>query len=437
MTRVLAQKFRRGFLLVPRGIAAARRLGPGLITGAADDDPSGIATYSQAGAQWRFGLVWMVLLTTPLMIGIQMLSARIGWATGRGLAANIAALCPRWLTRSLVTLLVVANTINIAADIGAMAEAARLIVGGSPVLFSLLFGALCLLAQVFFSYERSVRLLKWLTLSLLSYFAVVMVVHVPLRQLAHESLRPWQFFPADTSLRDYAAMVVAVLGTTISPYLFFWQAAQEVEDLRLRPYAAALHLHPAYVQEHLARIRLDTTVGMMLSNGVALSIVVATAVTLNLQGITQIQTSAQAAEALRPVAGELAFTVFALGIIGTGLLAVPVLAGSAAYAVSEVLGWKASLSHGFHEARGFYGLIIAATGLGTLLGMLEVDPIQALVWAAVVNGVISVPIMAVMLWLGQSPRIMGDLTISLRHRLLGWSATVLMALAVVVMLVTL
>lgn len=437
MKHFFARKFPHGFLLIPRSMAAARRLGPGLITGAADDDPSGIATYSQAGAQWRFGLVWMLLLTTPLMIGIQMLSARIGWATGRGLAANMVTLCPRWLTRSLIALLVVANTINIAADIGAMAEAARLIVGGSPVLFSLLFGAVCLLAQVFFSYERSVRLLKWLTLSLLAYFAVVMVVHVPLKQMTMESLQPWHFMPAHASLSDYAAMMVAVLGTTISPYLFFWQASQEVEDQRLRPDAAALRKFPAYVQEHLARIRLDTTVGMLLSNGVALSIVVATAVTLNLNGITEIQTSAQAAEALRPVAGDLAFTVFALGIIGTGLLAVPVLAGSAAYAVSEVLGWKASLSHGFHEARGFYGLIIAATGLGTVLGMLQVDPIKALVWSAVVNGVISVPIMAVMLWLGQSPRIMGELTISLRHRLLGWSATLLMSIAVVVMLVTL
>ncbi|QXZ09694.1 divalent metal cation transporter [Comamonas sp. Y33R10-2] len=418
-------------------MAAARRLGPGLITGAADDDPSGIATYSQAGAQWRFGLVWMLLLTTPLMIGIQMLSARIGWATGRGLAANMVTLCPRWLTRSLIALLVVANTINIAADIGAMAEAARLIVGGSTILYSLLFGAVCLLAQVCFSYERSVRLLKWLTVSLLAYFAVVMVVHVPFRQMTMESLQPWRFMPAHATLSDYAAMMVAALGTTISPYLFFWQASQEVEDLRLRPDAAALRKFPAYVQEHLARIRLDTMVGMLLSNAVALSIVVATAVTLNLNGITEIQTSAQAAEALRPVAGDFAFVIFALGIIGTGLLAVPVLAGSAAYAVSEVLGWKASLSHGFQEARGFYGLIIAATGLGTVLGMLEVDPIKALVWSAVVNGVISVPIMAVMLWLGQSPRIMGDLTISMRHRCLGWGATLLMAVAVVVMFATL
>ena len=423
--------------LIPNVTPLARRLGPGLITGAADDDPSGIATYSQAGAQWRFGLIWVLVLTTPLMIGIQMLSARIGWATGRGLASNMALLCPRWLTRSLIALLVLANTLNIAADIGAMAEAARLIMGGSAVWLSLVFGAVCLAGQVLFSYERSVRVLKWLTLSLFAYFAVMLVVHVPLPQLLRESLQPWHFFPAHASLRDYSAMVVALLGTTISPYLFFWQAAQEVEDRRLRPETTALQRHPAYIQEHLARIRLDTTVGMLLSNAVALSIMVATAVTLNLQGLTQIQTSAQAAEALRPVAGDLAFTVFALGIIGTGLLAVPVLAGSAAYAVSEVLGWKASLAHRFHSARGFYGLIIAATGLGTLLGMLEVDPIQALVWSAVVNGVISVPIMAVMMWLGQSRRIMGSLTISRRHRLLGWSATGMMGVAVVVMLATL
>ena len=412
------------------------RLGPGLITGAADDDPSGIATYSQAGSQFRFGLVWTVLVTTPLMIGIQMLSARIGWVTGQGLGRNIAKVCPRWLTVTLIALLVVANTINIAADIGAMAEALRLLVGGSQLGYVLVFGAVSTLGQLWFSYESTVRILKWLTMALFSYVAVILAVKVPLHQAAVESLAPWRYLPPGTSVGDYAGMVVAVLGTTISPYMFFWQAAQEAEDNIRRPHAAELRSHPAYAAEHLARIKVDTYVGMLFSNLVALCIVLATAVTLNQHGITTIQTSAQAAEALRPVAGEFAFAVFALGIIGTGLLAVPVLAGSAAYAVSEVFGWRAGLSHGFHEARGFYGIIIAATAIGTVMGSLELDPIKALVWSAVINGVISVPIMVVMLWIGQSHRIMGALTMSRRHRFFGWSATLLMAAAVVVMFAT-
>lgn len=417
-----------------QGVTA--RLGPGVITGAADDDPSGIATYSQAGSQFRFGLVWTLLLTTPLMIGIQMLSARIGWVTGEGLAANIAKVCPRWLTVVLVGLLVVANTINIAADIGAMAEAARLVAGGPHLGYLLFFGVLSIVGQVYLSYERSVRILKWLTLALFAYFAVLMAVQVPWRQALQESLRPWQGWPAGARVRDYAAMVVAVLGTTISPYLFFWQAAQEVEDGRRRPDAAALRLHPAYAAEHLGRIKQDTYVGMLLSNAIALCIVVSTAVTLNLQGVTTIETAAQAAQALRPVAGEFAFVVFALGIVGTGLLAVPVLAGSAAYAVSEVFGWKAGLSRGFQEARGFYGIIIAATGIGTAMSVFELDPIRALVWSAIVNGVISVPIMVVMLWIGQSHRLMGALVMSRRHRWMGWGATAVMAAAVLVMLAT-
>lgn len=412
-----------------------RRLGPGLITGAADDDPSGIATYSQAGSQFRFGLVWTLLLTTPLMIGIQMLSARIGWVTGEGLAANINKMCPRWLTATIVGLLVIANTINIAADVGAMGEALRLLIGGPQPLYVIAFGALCIATQVLFSYERSVRILKWLTFSLFAYVAVILTVSVPWRQAVTESIQPWSFFPKGVALKDYAAMVVAVLGTTISPYLFFWQASQEVEDSSRRPDAQALKADPVYAAKHLLRIKLDTFFGMTFSNVIALCIVIATAVTLNLQGITTIQTSAQAAEALRPVAGQFAFVVFALGIIGTGLLAVPLLAGSAAYAVSELYGWKSGLSQGFREARGFYVIIIAATGIGTLMGYLELDPIKALVWSAIVNGVISVPIMAVMMWIGQSEKLMGKYTISRRHRFFGWGATVVMAIAVVSMFV--
>ncbi len=411
-----------------------RRLGPGLITGAADDDPSGIATYSQAGSQFRFGLVWTLFLTTPLMIGIQMLSARIGWVTREGLGANISKVCPRWLTLSLIFSLVIANTINIAADLSAMGEAVQLLSGGKVALYIIGFGLISIMGQLYFTYDRTVRILKWLTLGLFSYVAVMLAVKVPVKTVLMESFMPWRYLPSNISLRDYASIIVAVLGTTISPYLFFWQAAQEVEDSLHRKEDASLRAHPAYTAEHLYRIKQDTYVGMLLSNGIALCIVIATAITLNEHGVTKILTAAQAAEALRPIAGEFAFAVFALGIIGTGLLAVPVLAGSAAYAVSEVFGWKAGLAHDIHDARGFYAIIVIATIIGTTMGVFEVDPIKALIWSAIINGFISVPIMVVMMHIGQSRKLMGDLTISLRHRILGWSATTVMAMAILFML---
>jgi Mn2+/Fe2+ NRAMP family transporter len=370
------------------------------------------------------------------MVGIQMLSARVGWATGKGLARNIDRMCPRWLTVSLIGLLVVANTINIAADLAAMGEAIKLLLGGPQPLYVLGFGALCIGTQIWFSYEQTVRVLKWLTLGLFAYVAVTLSVGVPWRTAALEALQPWSFLPAGTTLKSYAAMVVAVLGTTISPYLFFWQASQEVEDCRRRPGRRELLKDPEYVAEHLSRIKQDTIIGMTFSNLVALCIVLATAVTLNQNGITEIESAAQAAEALRPVAGEFAFAVFALGIVGTGLLAVPVLAGSAAYAVSELFGWKAGLSQGFRQARGFYLIIIAATGIGTVMGIFQVDPMRALVWSAIVNGVISVPIMVVLMLIGTSKKLMGKNTISARHRWLGWGATGVMAAAVAFMLVT-
>ncbi len=416
--------------------AFVRKLGPGLITGAADDDPSGIATYSQAGAQFRFALVWTLFITTPLMIGIQMLSARIGLITGSGLAANINKICPRWLSVALIWLLLAANTINIAADIAAVGQVIQLLIGGPLAIYIFGFGALCIATQIYFSYEGSVRVFKWLTLALFAYVAVILMVSIPWKQLLLESTHPWAFLPKDTSVKEYAALVVAVLGTTISPYLFFWQAAQEVEDAKRRPDERHERGHHALVSMHLIRIKQDTCVGMIFSNVIALCIVVATAVTLNLHGVTSIQTSAQAAQALRPIAGDFAFAIFSLGIIGTGLLAVPVLAGSAAYAVSELNGWKSGLSRGFREAKGFYIIIILATGIGTAMGYLEVDPIKALVWSAIINGVISVPIMATLMIIGQSKQLMGEYIIGPRLRVLGWAATTLMAFAVLVMFVT-
>ena len=317
-----------------------------------------------------------------------------------------------------------------------MGEAVRLLIGGSAKLYVLGLGGLCILTQLCFSYERTVRVLKWLTLVLLAYVAVILTLSIPLQQVLTEMVQPWSFLPPGLALKDYAMMVVAVLGTTISPYLFFWQASQEVEDGRLRPESQEVRHHPEYAAEHLLRIKQDTIFGMTFSNAVALCIILSTALTLNAHGVTDIQTSAQAALALRPIAGEFAFALFALGIVGTGLLAVPVLAGSAAYAVSELYGWTAGLSHGFPEAKGFYLIIAAATGLGAIMGDLNVDPIKSLVWSAVVNGVISAPIMAVMMGIGQSNRLMGDYTISRRHRFLGWGATSVMAIAVAVMLVT-
>ena len=406
-----------------------KQLGPGLITGAADDDPSGIATYSQAGAQFGFNLLWTVILTYPLMAAIQLVSARIGLVTGRGLAANIRRAFPKPLLYGIVLLFALANTINIAADIAAMADAVHLFVGGPRHVYSLLFGLVCLGLQVFLPYQRTVRYLKWLTLALLAYVAVVFTVHVPWGAVALASVWPRLSWDNASLL-----MIVAIFGTTISPYLFFWQAAQEVEDLNSAPGQVSLRHEPAGAAARLARIKLDTWVGMGFSNLVAFFIILSTAVTLNTAGITNIQTSAEAAEALRPLAGDFAFLLFGLGIIGTGMLAVPVLAGSAAYAVAETFRWEAGLdlkwpAHG----RGFYGIIAVATLGGAVIDFLPIDPIKALLWSAVINGVIAVPIMTLMMLLASSPRIMGSFTLSLRHRLLGWLAITVMLAAVLAM----
>ena len=412
-----------------------KQLGPGLVTGAADDDPSGIATYSQAGAQLGFNMLWTVVFTYPLMVGIQMVSARIGCITGRGLAANIKAVFPRPVLYGIVGLLLAANTINIAADIAAMGQALRLLVGGSAHLYCVGFGLLCLVLQVFLRYERYVGYLKWLTLALLAYVAVVFTVHVPWGEVARHVAFPELTFNHDTIL-----IVVAVFGTTISPYLFFWQAAQEMEDLRMlegRTGSAVLPHAREVARQHLRRIRWDTYLGMGFSNAVAFFIILSAAATLHQAGITSIQTSAQAAEALRPLGGPVTFLLFSLGIIGTGMLAVPVLAGSAAYAVTESFDWKTGLDMQLHEAKEFYGIIAFATVGGVLLNFTSVDPIRALLWSADINCVIAVPIMAVMMRLGTDPAVMGSFAIRSRLRDLGWAATVLMGVTVGAMFATL
>ncbi len=409
----------------------ARQLGPGLITGAADDDPSGIATYSQAGAQFGYSMLWTVVFTLPLMAAVQMVSARIGYVTGHGLAANIKRHFPRSVLFAVVGLLVAANTLNIAADLAAMAEALRLVHGGSPHVYAITFGLACLVLQVFLPYALYVRWLKWLTLALFAYVAVVFSVKVDWGAVGWSLL-----WPKLASSHEALLMVVAVFGTTISPYLFFWQAAQEMEDVN----AGAGEAHtPNEVKGHLRRIRFDTVIGMGFSNLIAFFIMLSTAATLNANGITDIETSAQAAEALRPLAGEFTFALFSLGIIGTGMLAVPVLAGSAAYAVAEAAGWQGSLSlrleHG--EGRGFYGVIAAATIGGVLLCFTPMDPVKELFWSAVINGVIAVPIMAVMMLLAVRQAVMGEHVIGRRLRIVGWMATAAMAATVGAMLLTL
>jgi len=411
---------------------AVKDLGPGLITGAADDDPSGIATYSQAGAQFGYNMLWTVVVTYPLMVGIQMVSARLGCITGHGLAANIKQHLPRWVLFTIVGLLLVANTINIAADIAAMGQATHLLLGGSVHLYSVAFGVVCLVLQVFLSYRTYVQYLKWLTLSLLAYVAVAFTIHVPWFAAVRGIV-----YPSLTLDGATLTMIVAVFGTTISPYLFFWQAAQEVEDLRSLPGGPALPHRMDVARRHLRRIKRDTYIGMGFSNLVALFIILSTAATLHAAGVTHIETAAQAAEALRPVAGEFTFLLFSLGIIGTGMLAVPVLAGSAAYAVAETFHWRTGLDLRLEDGKEFYAIICCATVVGAALNFTSINAIQALFWSAVINGVIAVPIMVVMMMLGTQPRVLGEFVTRRRLRRLGWMATAVMALAVIAMLVTL
>jgi len=404
-----------------------RHIGPGLITGAADDDPSGIATYSQAGAQFGFQLLWTMFLTYPLMVAIQMISARLGYVTGRGLAAIVKSVFPPAVLYLIVGLLLAANTINVAADLAAMGAATRLLVGGPARVYCVVFGLICLVLQVFLRREAYVRYLKWLTLALLAYVAVVFTIHMPWGEVVRGLLLPRLRWDHDT-----LATVVAVFGTTISPYLFFWQAAQEVEGLQgIAPTAKKGDTHA-----HLRRIRWDTYLGMGFSNLIALCIILGTAATLHAAGITRIDTAAQAAEALRPVGGAATFLLFSLGIIGTGMLAVPVLAGSAAYAVAESFNWSSGLDSKVHEARGFYGILAAATIGGVALNFTHLEPIRALVFSAEINGVIAAPIMVIMMLLASRHDVMGEFVIRPRLRSVGWAATAVMGTTVVALFVT-
>lgn len=406
-------------------------LGPGLITGASDNDPSGVGTYSQAGAQFGFGLLWTMVLSFPLMSGIQEVSARLGRVTGQGIAGNLRRHYPNWLTYIIVGLMVIANVINLGADIGAMGAALKLLLGGSPQFYAAVFALASLVLQITVPYSQYASVLKWLTVSLFAYVAIILVVHVPWGEAMRGT-----FIPKISLQSDYITTIIAILGTTISPYLFFWQASQEVEEIETTAEAEPLKEAPQQAPKQINRIKLDTYVGMGFSNLVAYFIILTAAVTLHAQGRTHIESAQQAAEALRPVAGNFAFLLFSLGIVGTGLLAIPVLAGSAAYAIGEALKWPTGLERKPLEAKGFYVILAVATLIGLGMEFTPINPIQALFWAAVANGVVAPPIMVMMMLLITNRRVMRQFVASRRLQILGWAATGVMSIAVLGLFMT-
>ena len=402
------------------------RLGPGLITGASDDDPSGIGTYSQSGAQLGFGIGWTMLVTYPLMVAIQEISGRIGRTTGHGIAGNVCRNYSAPVIWSLVALLFVANTINVAADLGAMGDALKLLVGGPAPLYVLVFGTISVLAQVFLDYKQYVAILKWLTLVLFTYVIALLVVKVP-----WDEALAGLFIPRIEWSGAFLTTLVAILGTTISPYLFIWQSSQEAEEQDIDPNKKPLKNEPENEAKEVRRIRIDTLVGMAISNVIAIAIILTTAATLHSQGVHNIQSSSQAAEALKPIAGAFAELIFALGIIGTGLLAIPVLAGSTAYAIGEGRKWPVGLSRKPKEAIAFYAVLALSVAIGIALNFMPIDPIRALYWSAVINGVLAAPVMVIMMMLVRKQSVMGDLILKGPVYWLGWLATVAMALCVV------
>lgn len=399
-------------------------IGPGLITGVADDDPSGVVTYTQAGAQFGLDMLWTMPLAWPLMAVVQEMCARLGRVTGRGLAANMRDTFPPVVVRSVVVLLLAANTFNIAADVAAMGEVAELVTGFDRHLMTAVFVASTLALQIFVPYRRYVFYLKWLTFSLAAYVLVLFTVHVPWGDVLTRTALPRLRFDAST-----AQMVTAIFGTTISPYLFFWQASEEVEDLAARAGSRPLRDDPKEADAETSRIRLDTWSGMFVSNAVAYAIILAAGIALHGAGITTIDTAAQAASALRPLAGNFAFLLFALGILGVGLIGVPVLAGSAGYAVSEALGWRYGLERELNDARGFYAIIAVSVLAALGLQYSGISPMQALYWSAVINGVVAVPLTAIVVSLSSKPAVMGAFVSGGMARAVGWLTTAIMAAA--------
>ena len=411
----------RGFL---------KALGPGLVTGASDDDPSGIGTYSQAGAQLGYGIGWTMLFTFPLMVAIQEISGRVGRITGRGIAGNVCRHYPPLVLNFIIALLFVANTINIAADLAAMGDALKLLIGGPGIVYVLVFGVVSVVAEIFLNYERYSAVLKWLTLSLFAYVAALFFARVSWGEAVRGIAIPHiQWTSA------FLTTLVAILGTTISPYLFFWQASQEAEDQRVDAKKRPLAEKHYGAEKEFHRIRVDTIVGMAFSNLIAISIIITAAATLHATGKIDIETSAQAAGALRPVAGAFAEFIFALGIIGTGLLAVPVLAGSAAYAIGEGRKWTVGLARKPREAVSFYVVLALSAGVGILLNFTPISPISALYWSAVINGVLAIPVMVLLMFLARRKDVMSKFTIDGPLYWLGWLSTGVMAVCVVAMFV--
>jgi NRAMP (natural resistance-associated macrophage protein)-like metal ion transporter len=411
-------------------IVGLGRLGPGLITGAADDDPSGIATYSQAGAQFGLNMLWPILFTYPLMVAVQAISARVGRVTGEGLAFNLRQVFPRWTVVLLIVALFTANTINIGADIAAMGASAQLLVGRGQMLFTVLFAAVSLMLQIIVPYRRYVKVLKWLTLVLLAYVLIVFAVKIDWSAVVHSVVLPKLY-----ATSDWVTVLVAVFGTTISPYLFFWQSAEEVEIMDVKDKLPLTEAAAPAARHELHRMGVDTFVGMGVSNLIAFFIILTTAVTLHSRGVTDVQTSAQAAQALRPVLGGLAFIIFSVGIIGTGLLAVPVLAGSTAYAAADAFDWTKGLEKSFAEALRFYSVIIISMIVAVAVLFSPLDPIKALFWSAVINGIIAVPILAAMMVLASRRDEMGVFVATPVQRFFGWITSIVMACAVAAMFV--
>jgi Mn2+/Fe2+ NRAMP family transporter len=408
------------------------KLGPGIVTGASDDDPSGIATYSQVGAQFGFTILWTMLLTFPLMAAIQEISGWIGRVTGVGIAGNIRRHYSPVVLYPSVALLLVANVTNLGADIGAMGSALKLLIGGSALLYSIGFGIISVTAAIFIPYSQYAQLLKWSTLVLFVYVATALVVQVPWKPVLVGT-----FIPSISFSTGYLTALAAVFGTTISPCLFFWQASQEVQEQEAAPGQKPLKRAPKQAPAQLGPMRADTYLGMAFSNVIGFFIILDAAAVLHANGITDIQTGAQAAEALRPLAGELTFLLFSLGIIGTGLLAVPILAGSAAYALAEALKWPIGLERKLHRAKGFYGILCGATLLGVALNFSSINPIKALFWSSVINGVAAVPIMIMIMVMTSNPKVIGTLKLPRPQKMIGWVATSIMFLVAAGMIASL
>jgi len=403
-------------------------LGPGLITGAADDDPSGIATYSQTGAQFGMQTLWTLWITFPLMVAMQFVSALVGRVTGKGLAANLREHYPMPVLYVLVALLFIANTINLAADIGAIGAAVKLLIGGSAIVYASIAGIGAVVLLVALPFRQYTRFLKVLTVCLFAYAGTLFFVHVPWHDVGRAMV-----FPKLAFSKDYVTAIVAIFGTTISPYLFFWQASHEVEEQTKDPHERPLRRAPEQSEEQLRRMKIDTNAGMLFSNIIAFCIMLTAAAVLHTKGIIEINSAAQAAEALRPVAGNLTFFLFAGGIVGTGMLAIPALAGSMAYAIAETFRWLKGLDRSLYQATGFYGVVALATLLGIILNFTSIDPMKALYWSAVLNGVIAVPLMVMIMLMAQRRKIMGKFVASRKLAIGGLAATAAMAAAAIML----